>query len=92
MQRDPAKRGLDAENPRATVRWSYSFWSEEYAGSDVGCPGLETYYQPYFSGFGGIRMVLMPNGAVYYYFMDFGEFEMANEIREAGKISPGLCQ
>jgi hypothetical protein len=30
--------------------------------------------QPYFSGFGGLRFVLMGNGVVYYYISDNAQF------------------
>ena len=86
MQRNPLQRGLDADKPGLTVRYQYGFWAQEYRGSAVGCPQVQTYYQPYFSGFGGIRMQLMGNGVTYYYFSDNGEYEVEAEMLEAAKI------
>ena len=57
----------------------------------VGCGRQSSFFQPYFSGFGGIRMVLVPNGITYWYVSDGGQYEMANEIREVGIIEP-ICQ
>ena len=70
-------------------RYNYGMWSQEYPGGTVpGCAGVETYYQPYFSGYGGIRVVMMGNGATYYYFSDNAEFEFSAELVESGKIAP----
>ena len=87
MQRIPLQRGLNVDKPGLTVRYQYGFWAQEYRGAAVGCPQVQTYYQPYFSGFGGIRMQLMGNGVTYYYFSDDGEYEVEAEMLEAAKIA-----
>ena len=90
MQRVPSDRGLNADNLQLELHYNYGFWAEVYSGPSVGC-GPGSYYQPYWSGYGGIRVVLMPNGATYYYFSDGGEFEMDAEIQESRKIG-SLCR
>ena len=99
MQRNGKDRGLDCDYPAnfpepRVHRYNYGIWSQEYPVSQVpGCAGTggDTYYQPYFSGYGGIRVVLMGNGAAYYYFSDNGEFEFTDELVESAKLAP-LCE
>ena len=40
------------------------------------------------SGYGGITVVMAPNGATYYYFSDNEEFSWYNAVHEANKLSP----
>ena len=52
--------------------------------------GLHRYYQPYLSGYGGVRTSLLGNGAVYTYVSDNGEASMTEEVRESLGFGP-LC-
>lgn len=85
MQKLDNDRGLSANNPNLPLRYNYAFWAQEYAGSTFGC-AAPTARIPYLSGYGGIRMVLMPNGLTFYYFSDNGEFEMDAELQESRKV------
>ena len=95
FQRVPSDRGLDCNYPAngdepRVHRYNYGTWEQEFTGSQVGCSGVPIYYQPYFSGYGGIRMAMMGNGLTYYYFSDNEEFEFTAEVIESSKVGP-LC-
>ena len=89
LELDPTNRGLNPGHPSLNLRYNYGFWAQVYSGASHGCaPGVERehYYQPYLSGYGGIRMVLLSNGAVYYYVSDNGQASMRAEVQEASRI------
>lgn len=54
----------------------------------VGCD--DEVWIPFFSGFGGITVALLPNGMVYYYFSDSGIFKWAKPVIEAHRMKP-IC-
>jgi hypothetical protein len=43
------------------------------------------------SGFGGISVVMLPSGIVYYYVSDNAEFRWARAVAEAHRIGP-VCR
>ena len=72
------RRRSSTERPTAEAR-----------GWGCGDPEL---FAPYWSGFGGIRALLMPNGVVYYYVSDNAEFpSMAPELQQGRAIGGPLC-
>ena len=85
LQRDPAQPGLAA--PVAGLRYQHGFWAWN-AGPTLGC-GRDLWV-PFMSGYGGIVVALFPNGLVYYYFSDGGDFRWAQAAREANRLRP-LC-
>jgi hypothetical protein len=42
------------------------------------------------SGYGGIKVVLMPNGSIYNYFSDNNKFSWYDAVNESNKLSP-MC-
>jgi hypothetical protein len=40
------------------------------------------------SGYGGISILLLPNGAVYYKFTDANEYNWYNAVHEINKLKP----
>jgi hypothetical protein len=46
---------------------------------------------PFMSGFGGISVVMLPSGIVYYYVSDNAEFRWARAVAEAHRIGP-VCR
>jgi hypothetical protein len=66
MQQVPGDRGLPAGDG---LRYNNGFWAWD-AGPTLGCEGER--WVPFMSGYGGIAVVLFPNGSVYYYFSDSG--------------------
>jgi hypothetical protein len=87
LQRDPADRGLPAAAD-GSLWYHHGFWA--YRVSDLpGC--TEARLVPFMSGFGGISVVLLPNGVTYYYFSDGYDFRFRRAVFEAARIR-GYCQ
>jgi hypothetical protein len=51
---------------------------------DYGCE----FWVARMGGYGGISIVLMPNGISYYVFSDNDEFHWYDAVREANKLAP----
>ncbi len=89
LQLDPMSRGLNPNHPSLNLRYNYGFWAEVFDGPSYGCE--DDYYQPYLSGYGGIRCVLLGNGVVYYYVSDNGEFPSMAAAMQASRGFGPLC-
>lgn len=83
MQRDPADPGLQATN--RDYRYNNGVWAWDIAAS-LGCK--QPAWVPFMSGFGGISVVMIPNGVVYYYVSDGGAFRWARAVAEAQRLGP----
>lgn len=84
MQRNPNDRGMTTSGTTA-FKYNNGFWAKDFGAAD-GYPC--TFWTPFMSGYGGITVVMMPNGATYYYFSDNDEFSWYNAVHEANKLSP----
>ena len=80
MQRVPGDRG-----PRAADNQHYNqgFWGFNL-GSGLVCD--KDLWVPFMSGYGGISIVLLPNGLTYYYFSDGDDFRWVSAAREANRF------
>lgn len=90
MQRDASARGLPVTG-FAALRYQHGFWARNLR-SVLGC--AHDTWVPFMSGFGGISVVLFPNGVVYYNFADDGQlasFDWAAPAREVRKLGD-YCQ
>lgn len=85
LQRVPAARGLAAGAPN--YRYQHGFWARDVA-SLIGCP--RPVWVPFLSGFGGISVVLFPNGISYYAVSDGGVYDWASAATAAHRIRT-LC-
>jgi hypothetical protein len=85
LQRDPSDRGLEAGGE--TLRYNNGFWAYN-AQAVLNC--TEPVWIPFLSGFGGVLVALMPNGAVYYFVSDGGDYRWAHAARAANTIAP-MC-
>jgi len=85
LQRRTPPQGLQAGGPR--FRYADGFWAEDI-GPALHCP--HAVWAPFMSGFGGISVVLLPNGVAYYYFGDSGIFDWTAAAAEVEKIRP-MC-
>lgn len=83
LQRDPAHPGLEAID--TSFRYAGGFWAHDVSRY-IGC--ATPTWVPYMAGFGGITVLLLPNGTVYYYFSDGGEFRWSRAAIEANKLRP----
>lgn len=97
MQRNSADAGVAAVTSDLTgtgdgtanaggYRYSNGLWAYPTTAQVPGC-GLRV---PFMSGYGGITIAMMPNGATYYYVSDNGEFHWAGAIAELNKLAP-MC-
>lgn len=94
LQRLQSDRGVPANSSLLTAadaiagsyRYSNGFWSYPTTSFVSGC----TLRLPFLSGYGGITVALMPNGATYYQFSDGGSFVWASSATELNKIAP-MC-
>lgn len=89
MQRDPARRGLQAAHLE-NFRYQHGFWARNLQ-TELGCQ--QPTWVPFMSGFGGILVVMFPNGAVWYSAADDGELasiDFAGPAIELAKLA-GYC-
>jgi hypothetical protein len=84
LQRSQTDRGLE---PVPGYRYNNGFWAKDVS-TDVGCE--EPLWVPFMSGYGGITVLLLPNGIIYYYFSDNDEFAWLEALRAADSIR-SLC-
>jgi hypothetical protein len=80
LQRSSSDRGLE---PQSGYRYNNGFWAKDI-GAEVGCAG--PLWVPFMSGYGGITVLLLPNGVVYYYFSDDEDFAWLEAARAADSI------
>lgn len=86
MQRNPANRGVTTSGTTA-FKYNNGFWAKEFTSADS--PTITTpFHVPFMSGFGGISVALMPNGASYYAFSDNNEFAWTGTVLQAMKLAP----
>lgn len=86
MQNDSNDRGLDTTGT-VTFKYNNAFWAKNMTPSEF--PQYScSFWVPFMSGYGGITVAMMPNGATYYYFSDNEEFSWYNPVHEANKLSP----
>ncbi|GAA5191393.1 choice-of-anchor D domain-containing protein [Ferrimonas gelatinilytica] len=85
MQRDSSDRGLD---PLTDYKYNNGFWAHEVK-TKVGCSS-DTWV-PFMSGYGGISVLLLPNGTAYYYFSDNDTYLWSKAAAESNRIR-AYCQ
>ncbi|MBY5992226.1 choice-of-anchor D domain-containing protein [Ferrimonas balearica] len=85
MQRDGSDRGLD---PLTDYKYNNGFWAHEVKAK-VGCSS-DTWV-PFMSGYGGISVLLLPNGTAYYVFSDNDTYLWSMAAAESNRIRP-YCQ
>ena len=89
LQRNPADRGLPVAQ-LGEYRYKNGFWARDVQRL-LGCE--QATWIPFMSGFGGISVVLFPNGTVYYNFADDGlvaSFDWGRAALELQKLG-SLC-
>lgn len=86
MQKVPIDRGLKTTGI-IPFRYQYAFWAKE-----VGPPEFPqyscTFYPVFQPGYGGNEIVIFPNGAIYYYFSDNGEFIWYPALFAVDRLAP----
>lgn len=90
MQQDPQARGLPVAS-LPEFRYQHGFWARNVQPL-VGC--AHPTWVPFMSGYGGLSVVLFPNGSVYYNVADDGKlasFDWGKVTAEARKLGD-FCQ
>ncbi len=83
LQQDPKDPGLPA--PGKDFRYNNGFWAWN-AGPVL--KRKHPLWVPFMSGYGGISVVLMPNGMIYYYVSDKGQYAWARAVLAADHFRP----
>src|SRR3546814_11956106 len=86
VQREPADRGLA---PLDGYRYNNGGWAHDVGGRMPGCSG--ELWIPCMAGYGGITMLILPNGSAYYYFSDDDTYLWMDAAQAAHGIR-SLCQ
>ena len=79
-------RGLSAGT---ASRYQHSVWAYDLKHAMPESCSSSTWL-PYMSGYGGIGVVMLPTGIIYYYVSDNNEYGFMKSVAELNKISP-LC-
>lgn len=89
LQRDPDQRGLQVAHLEK-FRYQHGFWARNLQ-VELGCE--KPTWIPFMSGFGGILLVMFPNGAIWYSAADDGDLASINfaaPARELNKLG-SIC-
>ncbi|MFF2276176.1 hypothetical protein [Agromyces sp. NPDC058126] len=86
MQRDPSNRGI-VTTGSVPFHYNNAFWARDFSSADNSA-FTTPFSVPFMSGFGGISVVLMPNGSSYYVFSDNNEFAWSNAVVQSNKLAP----
>ena len=89
MQKNPNNRGLITTG---SIPWNYNnaFWAKQWGPSSS--PSFPcSFWTPFMSGYGGISVIMMPNGSIYYEYNDNNEYLWNNALSESNKLKP-MCQ
>ncbi len=88
LQKDATDRGLDTTGT-TVFKYNNAFWAKNMTPSEF--PQYTcSFWVPFMSGYGGITVAMMPNGATYYYFSDNEEYSWYTAVNETNNISP-MC-
>ena len=85
LQRDPRQRGLQVAH-LAKFRYQHGFWARNLQ-TELGCD--KPAWVPFMSGFGGILVVMFPNGAIWYSAADDGalpSIDFAEPARQLARL------
>lgn len=101
LQRDPDDRGLPcASSGLSHLHYNQCTWAAHYQASNpafaqYGYPDGTDFWVPSMSGVSGNEIVMLPNGATYYYFSDAFQYVYGWPVYELHKLpaaerTPGI--
>lgn len=70
-----------------TFHYQNAFWGKHITPAEFHQYNCD-FWVPFMSGYGGITILLLPNGAVYYIFTDANEFNWYDAVHEINKLKP----
>jgi hypothetical protein len=90
--RKPSALGLTVPNQGnepilGTFHYKNAFWAKHITPQEFHQYTCD-FWIPFMSGYGGISILLLPNGATYYVFSDANEFNWYNAVHEINKLRP----
>ena len=90
--RKPSSLGLPVPDEgkvsvSGTFHYQNGFWGKHVTPAEFHQYPCD-FWIPYMSGYGGISILLLPNGAVYYKFTDANEFNWYSAVHEINKLKP----
>jgi hypothetical protein len=88
LQKNSGDRGLNAGS--SNDKYQNGFWAYNLNASSVMSACTTDTWVPYMSGYGGISVILLPSGMVYYFFSDNDEHGWTTTAKELDKIS-SIC-
>ncbi len=88
LQRDPEDRGLEALHRGVAVRYNNGVWASEQTIESGNPRRRDTVWLPRMLGYGGIAVVMLPNGATYYYVGDNNQHTFTDAVRELLALPP----
>jgi len=78
MQQNSVDRGLPTANQ--PFYYNNGFWGHEFTPSDgYAC----NFWAPFMSGYGGISLIMIPNGFTFFVFSDNGDFNWYDVVQES---------
>jgi hypothetical protein len=83
LQRDPDDTGFPARD--GNFRYNNGMYAWNIA-EHLGC--RKPAWIPFMAGYGGIVVAMLPNGIVYYYVSDGGDFRWARAAAETHRLGP----
>jgi hypothetical protein len=92
LYRDPAVLGLPVPDTGPTTvpntyRYNNNMWAKRMTRTEFPQYGCD-FWVAYMSGYGGISVAMLPNGATFYIFSDHDEYYWAAAANEANKLAP----
>lgn len=90
--RKPSSLGLPVPDQgqvpvAGTFHYNNAFWGKHIMPAQFPQYTCD-FWIPYMSGFGGITILVLPNGGIYYVFSDANEFNWYNAVHEINKLKP----
>jgi hypothetical protein len=74
-----------------TYHYHNEFWDKYWTTTEFPNDGFTCqFWVPFLSGYGGISVVLLPNGGVYYIYTESGDFYWDNAVIQLNTIIP-MC-
>ena len=87
MQKSSSDRGVTPGGTIINQKYNNGTWAKQVTQAEFPSNGYScNFWVPRMSGYGGIVVAMMPNGATYWYFSDNDEFSTYNAFREANKL------
>ena len=92
MFRNPSSLGLTVSDQgdgtlTGSFHYNNAFWAKHVTPAEFHQYTCD-FWIPFMSGYGGISILLLPNGAIYYVFSDANEFNWYNAVHEINKLKP----